>query len=216
MTRIPRGVLTVNRLPTTRHSLLLRLADAADGAAWREFLDVYERAIYRSARGRGLQPADAEDVTQRVLAAVIEKARTWQPDAARGSFGAWLFRVTRNLAARAWNERLRGPIGSGDSGFALLLEQVPEPPEAEKTAFRTEYRRALFHWAAERVREQVRGTTWRAFWMTTIEGKDAGQVAAELRLSLGSVYTAKCRVLARIRGEIDRFEREFVNHHERD
>jgi RNA polymerase sigma-70 factor (ECF subfamily) len=196
--------------------LLLRLADAGDGAAWREFLDVYERAIYRSARGRGLQPADAEDVTQRVLAAVIEKAPNWQPDTARGSFGAWLFRVTRNLAARAWNDRLRHPIGSGDSGATLLLEQVPEPPEAEQTAFRIEYRRALFHWAAERVRQRVQESTWRAFWMTTVEGRDSVQVATELRLSLASVYTAKCRMLTRIRAEIDRFEREFAVHYDRD
>jgi len=206
----------VNRLPTTRHSLLLRLANPGDRAAWWEFLDVYERAIFRFASSRGLQPADAEDVTQRVLAAVVEKMRTWQPDASRGRFGAWLFRVTRNLAAKSWNDRLRQP--------AQLSEPMPsdmtsrqDPPDAsaaDAMLFQIEYRRAVFHWAADRVRDHVEATTWRAFWMTAVEQQSASDTSAQLQISVASVYTAKCRVLARIRREIEVFESDFSNHPE--
>ena len=69
---------------------MLRLADAGNGQAWNEFVEVYERAIYRYALSRGLQRADAEDVTQRVLEAVLAKSRSWDAESG-GSFGAWLF-----------------------------------------------------------------------------------------------------------------------------
>jgi len=202
----------VNRLPTTRHSLLLRLADASDNAAWIEFLEVYETTSFRFVCSRGLQPTDAEDVTQRVLTAVMEKSRNWQPDAARGSFGAWLFRVARNLSAKAWNEQARKPIGNGDSASAALLAEVPGPSNDDQTVFHLEYRRALFHWAADRVRERVNDATWQAFWMTAAEQQDAKDVAQGLGMSLSSVYTAKCRMLARIRQEIDCFENELSIH----
>lgn len=205
----------MNRLPDTRHSLLLRLADAGDGDAWGEFLDVYERAIFRFVCSRGLQPADAEDVTQRVLEAVLEKARQWKPGTSEGSFGAWLFRVARNLSAKAWNERIRHGADSGCGDQAHRL-QAPVLSEEDKTIFHLEYRRALFRWATDRVRVHVERCTWEAFWRTAVEGLDAGGVAKDLGLSLSSVYTAKCRMLARIRAEIDCFENEFSILRERD
>lgn len=197
----------MNQLPATRHSLLIRLADASDGVAWNEFLEVYEQAIFRFACSRGLQPADAEDVTQRVLAAVVEKMPCWDAGPGKGRFGAWLFQVTRNLAAKAWNERAYGPVTTGGSDAVINLAEVPEQ---EQTVFETEWRKALFHWAADRVRHQVQASTWQAFWATTVECRAAAQVASDLGLSVTSVYAAKCRTLARIRNEIERFEGEFT------
>jgi RNA polymerase sigma-70 factor (ECF subfamily) len=204
-------LISVNRLPKTRNSLLLRLADAKDCVAWGEFLDVYEQTILRFARSRGLQTADAEDVTQRVLVAVLDKVRDWKLDATRGSFGAWVLRVTRNLAAKAWNERNRSPFASRGGQNCGSLADVPGVSNEDKTIFQLEYRRSLFRWAADRVRDQVENTTWQAFWMTAVQGLDPGQVAKKLGASLSSVYTAKCRVLSRIRSEIERFEKEFEN-----
>jgi len=203
----PLGECLMHRLPKTRHSLLIRLADPANHAAWAEFLRVYEVAIYRYACSRGVQPVDAEDITQKVLAAVMDKAREWEPDSARGSFGAWLFQVTQNLSAKAWNDRKRGVVGTGDSGVNLILNQIPEPAEEEMTVFHLEYRRALFHWAAEQVRDQVEPTTWRAFWMTAVEAQKSETVAQTLGLSMSSVYTARCRVLAKIRKAIQGFDK---------
>ena len=201
----------MNRLPTTRHSLLLRLADAGDDVAWNEFLEVYERAIFRFACSRGLQPADAEDVTQRVLAAVMHKMRAWKADSNRGSFGAWLFRVTRNLAAKTWNDRVKQPVQIGEREAAELYEisELPDATESDATLFQSEYRKALFHWAADRVRKNVKAVTWDAFWMTAIDQRPASEVASTLSLSATSVYTAKYRMLARIRTEIEAFESEF-------
>ncbi len=52
------------RSPPTRASLLLRLRDAQDGGAWREFVDLYAPLVYGYARKQGLQDADAADLSQ--------------------------------------------------------------------------------------------------------------------------------------------------------
>ncbi|HKB35845.1 MAG TPA: sigma factor, partial [Gemmataceae bacterium] len=55
--------------PHTRPSLLVRIRDAADREAWRQFVELYAPLVYRFARRRGLQDADAADLAQDVLSA---------------------------------------------------------------------------------------------------------------------------------------------------
>ncbi len=81
-------------------------------------------------------------------------------------------------------------------------------PGGHRALFETEYKRQLFRWAAERVRGEFRGTTWAAFWETGVEGKKAQVVAANLGMSIGAVYMAKSRVVARIRQVIEQVEGE--------
>ncbi len=188
----------MNELPQTRQSLLLRLGQRS-GQAWDEFLAIYEQAIYRYCRGRGLQDADARDVTQEVLSAVDKRVNSWDSNPDVGSFRGWLFRVARNVAVDVVRSRARKAAPTGDSQMVQLLADLPETAADGEAAFWSEYRRALMHWAAEQVKPEVRETTWKSFWMTAIEGQKPEDVALTLGISVGNVYTGKCRVVARIR-----------------
>lgn len=203
-------ISTVDDLTQTRQSLLLRLRQHDDDA-WAEFLAVYEQAIYRYCRSRRLQDADARDATQEVLAAVHARIDRWERDANKGSLRAWLFQVARNVAVDSFRARSRRNGNGAGSNAMQVLANVPHSDEAEAEAFQREYRRALFSWAAEQVRPDVREGTWRSFWMTAIDGQKPEQVAKELKLSVGTVYTAKCRVVARIRAMIARVDDDADN-----
>ena len=52
---------------TTHPSLLARIQDLDDHAAWREFDARYRDLILRYCRRKGLQPSDAEYVRQIVM-----------------------------------------------------------------------------------------------------------------------------------------------------
>src|SRR5947207_6680458 len=97
----------------TRASLLARLGDPQDRAAWRQFVELYASLVYGFARQRGLQDADAADLTQEVFLAFARQAGRWQYDPQRGSFRGWLFGVTRNLLAKFQERRRSQPVGSG-------------------------------------------------------------------------------------------------------
>ncbi len=191
----------MNEIPPTRQSLLLELGRRSDDA-WAEFLAVYEDALHRYCRARRLQDADARDVVQDVLAAVLHRIPTWDHDADRGSFRGWLFRAARNIAVDAIARRAREVTAAGDTHVNRLLAEIPAGPEADQASFETEYRRSLFQRASQQVQAEVRPVTWQAFLLTAVEGRPAEEVAATLGVPIGSVYTAKCRVVARIRDRI--------------
>jgi RNA polymerase sigma-70 factor, ECF subfamily len=193
-------------LPDTRASLILRLPDAADARAWDDFVAVYAPLVYRLARRTGLQPADADDVVQEVLAAVARSVEGWLARTDRGPFRAWLLRIARNLAINALTRPKNRPIAGGNSNVAELLMQHADKNGDAESQFDMEYRRELFRHGAERVREEVADRTWQAFWRSTVGEQPIPAVAAELNMSVGSVYIARSRVLARLREIVKQFE----------
>ena len=76
--------MTGSSASSTSATLLERLRqDAADQDAWAHFVRRYGPQIYRWCRRWGLQEADAQDVTQTVLAKLSQKLRTFSYDPAR-------------------------------------------------------------------------------------------------------------------------------------
>ena len=62
---------------------------------------------------------------------------------------------------------------------------------------------ATFRWAAEEIRGEFAPATWQAFWLTAVGGRPPKEVASELGLSVGAVYIARSRILARLRQRIE-------------
>ena len=192
----------------TRASLLARLGDPEDRAAWQQFVELYGSLVYGFARQRGLQDADAADLTQEVLLAIAQTAGRWHYDPKQGTFRGWLYRITRNKIARLLQRRRVQPIGSGDSGVHQRLVEEPSPEPDLETIWEREYQQHLFRLAAEQIRKHFADTTWMAFWRTAVEGASGAAVAEELGLSVGSVYVARSRVLARLTEQVQQMRME--------
>ena len=188
----------------TRASLLVRVRDAADGPAWVQFVQIYTPLIYGFARKKGLQDADAADLTQDILAAVARAIRKLDYDPDKGSFRGWLFTAVRHRLRHYLAHKPHQPPGSGDSQAQQLLAEQPAP--AEEADWDQDYERRLFHWAADQVRPTVNESTWQAFWQTTLENRDPKEVARELGLQVAAVYMAKSRVLKRLKAVIQEAE----------
>jgi RNA polymerase sigma factor (sigma-70 family) len=198
----------MNDEPTTRASLLVRLRDQSDAAAWAQFVELYGPLLYRYARRRGLQDADAADLTQDVLRSVASAIDGFRYDRARGTFRGWLFTATRHALHKFLARRRRQPR-AGDSGCERLLEDQPaREDEEERREWDREFDRRLFDWAAECVRGEFQASTWAAFWRTAVEHASPREVAEALGMTVGAVYAAKSRVLTRLRADLEEVQRE--------
>ncbi|MDZ4849554.1 MAG: sigma-70 family RNA polymerase sigma factor [Pirellulaceae bacterium] len=119
--------------PETRASLILRLPNAADVAAWDEFVLVYGPVLFRAARRQGLQPTDADDLVQEVFSAVAKQVGDWFQRDDRGRFRAWLLRIARNIAVNLLTRKPFGAtgVGSDNSDCRLAVHSVlPSPGRA--------------------------------------------------------------------------------------
>lgn len=189
--------------PTTNASLVLRLHDPRDEAAWSEFLQIYQPIIYSLVRRKGFQDADAAELTQDVLLAMIRAVKRWNPDKKRGSFRGWLLTITRRLMINFLAAPARRFSGTGRTSVLEQLLEQPEKGDAESQLFDLELKRRLFEWAAARVKERVEVTTWDAFWRTAIQAQPVSEVARELGLRPGAVYVAKSRVMRQLRVTVE-------------
>jgi len=190
--------------PLTRVTLLARIRDGRDSSAWSEFVQLYGPVVYRFARNRGLQDADAADLMQDVLRSVARNAHRMEYDPKRGTFRGWLYTVTRNKIYNFLSAQRNRPRGTGDTDAQERLDATPARddgagPDAE---WEKEYQRRISARAMEKVKDEFQPATWKAFWETAVEGKPAAEVGAGLKMSPGAVYVAKSRVLSRLRDEV--------------
>jgi RNA polymerase sigma-70 factor (ECF subfamily) len=188
-------------IPATRASLLVRLRDPHDEAAWKEFVALYTPLVYGYARKQGLQDADAADLSQEVFGIVAASVGRLEYDPSRGSFRNWLFTVVRRKLSNWRRAERNRPSAGNDSATDHLLERVAAPAD-EEAEWQAEWERRQFAWACEEVRREVTESTWQAFWRTAIAGQPSKQVAADLGLSVAAVYVARSRVIARLKERI--------------
>jgi len=194
--------MAVDESPLTRVSLLVQLRTGSNHIAWQEFVKLYGPVIYGFARKRGLQDADAADLMQDVMRSVSAAIGRLDYDRQQGTFRGWLFTITRNKIFNFLSARRIRPQGSGDSATNQLLNAHPDEEDGS-TAWEMEYQRRLASLAMEQIKSEFQDNTWRAFWLTSVEGASAAEVSKQLGLSTGAIYVAKSRVLARLKEAVE-------------
>jgi RNA polymerase sigma-70 factor (ECF subfamily) len=179
----------------TPATLLNRLRGAADPSDWTRFVALYTPLLVSMARKLAVPDQEIGDLVHEVFVILFEKLPSFAYDPSR-RFRGWLWTVTRNR----WLTGRRHPgLHSAVPADAVAADAVADaddnPIEEE------EFRRYVVRRAAELIQAEFAETTWQAFWQSVVEGRRAADVAAVLGLTVGAVWTAKCRVLKRLREE---------------
>jgi RNA polymerase sigma-70 factor, ECF subfamily len=184
-------------MDTTPASLLDRLRQPAAPAAWERFVDLYTPLLCLWAQRLGVQGADRDDLVQDVFALLVQKLPAFQYRPGL-RFRGWLWTVLSN---KLREQRRRHPLPVQPDGGPALEELAG--PDAAEALDEAEYRQYLTQRALQLMRTDFQPTTWQAFYETVAAGRPAAEVAAELGLRLDAVYTAKSRVLRRLRQELN-------------
>jgi RNA polymerase sigma-70 factor (ECF subfamily) len=180
---------------TTPVSLLERLREPSNRAAWDRLVELYTPLLYYWARRVGVQQTDAADLVQEVFTILVQKLPEFIYDRTK-SFRSWLRTVTLNK----WREKQRRDGTRREKGDGALSE-LPGTDSVE-ALWEAEYRDDLVRRALEVMKSEFQPATWKACWALVIDGRSAAEVATELGLSCGAVRSAKFRVLCRLREEL--------------
>lgn len=193
----------MTEFPDTQSLLLANIQSLENREAWAEFVQIYRPVIYRMARRRGMQDADAQDLSQDVLVRVSKAIASWEPrEGVR--FRHWLRKVASNaIITSVTNSK---PLAMLDGSAAdQILANTPEVSaamsELENECFRERYLRA-----AAIVKLDVSSDTWAAFEQTVVHGQTCEEVAKALGKSLGTIYAARSRILKRLQVEVQRLQ----------
>ncbi len=189
----------------TRASLILRLRNADDVVAWDEFVETYSPVVFRVARARGLQQADADNLVQEVMLKICQSIETWLERDDRGKFRAWLISIARNESVDLLTQRATRTIAKGGGATDHAITDREQADQLTALIDR-EYERAVFEWAAKQVRASVAEHTWQAFWLTHIQGLSVQQAADQLGVRPGNIYFGRSRVMSRLRELVSRYE----------
>ena len=181
---------------TTRPSLLLRMRNLSDRTAWNTFIEVYGPLVYGYARRRGLQDADAAEVTQEVLTQVSQSIGSFDYEPQRGTFRGWLGAIARSKVCKLMRRRKQAKQAGGEDVLSEL-----EASDAD-TLWDEQCKQHLLHLAMRRIRPRFEDATWQAFELAWLHDESADAVARKLKCDVQFVYVAKSRVLKKLREEV--------------
>jgi RNA polymerase sigma-70 factor (ECF subfamily) len=188
---------------STSITLLIRLKEEgpAREIAWREFDRRYAPVIASFCRRLGAGTQEIDEVVRDVISGFYAAQPRFEYNPANGRLRGYLKTcVVHALSARA-KKRLKVD--------GRPIEEIdPQEPELDQPWAESWERERLLR-AVEEVREQTGDSAgFRAFHRIAIAGDDPEKVAADLGMSIDSVYKAKSRCMARLKSVISQLESE--------
>jgi RNA polymerase sigma-70 factor (ECF subfamily) len=178
--------------PATSLSLLEQVRDAGTAEAWGRLVEVYGSLLQKWFRAAGLQAADCDDLTQRVLEVLVRQVARFEHNGWTGAFRAWL----RGIAVNFLREFFRRQPAAAS---ASILDQLVDPRSGLSRLWDKQHDQRILQHLLGEVQSEFAAATWQAFRRLVLDGAPARQVAAELDLTVNAVLIAKSRVLARLR-----------------
>ena len=185
----------------TSLSLLARIRQSDDSDSWNRLVELYAPLMRGWLRSYEVSGADADDLVQDVLTVVSQELPKFNHNERTGAFRSWLRRILVNRLQNYWRRRKQPPPAKGGSSLLEQLKQLEDDNSGLSRIWNEQHDRDVIARLIDLVRPRFQPKTWEAFRRQMFDGQKPGQVAAELGMTLGSVYMARNRVLAALRRE---------------
>jgi RNA polymerase sigma-70 factor, ECF subfamily len=175
-----------------------------DRDKWELLMRLYRPLVLYWCRGKVKRQEDTEDLVQEVFTTIFQTIGEFTKQPHRGAFRAWLKQITRYKILEYWKKAGNQPAGAGGSEAQERLAEVLDPFADDSSADEDASERCiLLRSAKELIRPEFERNTWEAAMRTAEDGQPAADVADALGISPAAVYTAKSRVLTRLRQVMD-------------
>ena len=184
-------------------STMLDRLKARDAEAWRRLVALFGPRVYQWCRQWGLQPSDAADTVQEVFESVAASLAEFHRSKPGDTFRGWLWTIARNKVRDYYRRRANRPEAFGGTDANQQFQQLCEPNPTETDEYEVaDSRRLIARRALNLIRHDFDEKTWQAFWRMTVEAHSSAEIGEDLGMTKDAVRQAKCRVLRRLREEL--------------
>lgn len=183
----------------TSLSLLDQVRDSDDTKAWNRLHDLYAPLMKRWLATFDVQDADADDLIQDAFSAVLKELPAFDHNRRVGAFRNWLRKILAHRLRNLWRTKKYAPQVRGSTSVLEQLNQLEDDQSDVSRIWNSEHDRHVMSQLTAVVRPRFETRTWEAFRRQVFDGQRADVVAAELEMSLSSVYVARSRVLSALR-----------------
>ena len=196
----------MNQARNTRQTLLLKIRDQYNDAAWEEFIAFYRPYVYRVIQNLNhIELPDREDIIQEVMLIAWKKLPDFDYQPQKGRFRSWLSVITHRSANTYYHKSKKASVFKSH----LTSEELEEglPAEIENLC-QQEWEKHVSETAWANISDKFESKVLQAF-QKLASGEKGEQVALELGLSQNSVYVYKKRVMAALQKEIAYLDEEL-------
>jgi RNA polymerase sigma-70 factor (ECF subfamily) len=161
-----------------------------------------------------LKADDIPGIGQEVFVVLLKNLGRFKKDEPGQAFRKWLWTVTTNEINDYLRKARNEPVAAGGSTAREIIENSPDPyaepqPRGEDGPSPREDRLIVLRRALELARFDFEPRTYEAFWEVVLNERAPPDVARSLNMSVGAVYTAKSKVMKRLRALLDQLGEEI-------
>jgi RNA polymerase sigma factor (sigma-70 family) len=163
---------------------------------WSDFVSTYTPLLKCWMEKKGVSASAQDDVLQESLKSIFSGIGNFERDTARGSFRGWLRLIVERRAADYFRSLPREQRLEQEQLQQVVSAQQKDADEieVEQQALAEVKARAL-----ELVRQSTAETTWKMFWLSTVEGVPTAEISKQFGVTSAAVRVNKKRVLQRLK-----------------
>ena len=185
----------------TPPSLLQKLRNSNDTAAWDRFVELYAQPLRQWARRLRRHGAEPDDLVQDVFVKLMHELPRFVYEPGQGRFRGWL----RTVCENHWRDHQKKRANRLEQAEEAQLSGLPARDDGLEEFWNRDYNSFLAREAFRLLEEEFDSTTRAAFTETVLHGRPAREVAQELGLTTNALFIRKCRVVRRLRQELAEF-----------
>ncbi len=181
---------------TTRLSLLEEIRQTRSSERWDEFFDDYGELLQRWLVAQQIPPADADDLQQETMLAVLNELPRFQHSGRPGAFRKWLKQILVNRMRRLWEQKRNQKTSSNLAEFADVLEDetsrvsIAFHREHEQHVIQQLLTKAASHFSVRRVQ---------LFTELVLDGVPIDELEQKYDLSRGAIRVQQHRIVTWLR-----------------
>lgn len=196
-----------NDTQKTSATLLQRIKDPKDQAAWYEFHQFYWQLIIGWAKMNGCSDALAQDVFQESMVNLIKNLPTFEYNQEKGYFRSYLktivIRRVRDAFRREGKYIAEGRDKTGEERLeSSKLENIPDSSHGRETNMDLLWVKTALNQALKRSFAKVDPLTYKSFCLHVLDEVPVAEVAAKLGIARErNIYEHKRRVMEILKRE---------------